>query len=561
MPKPPTYDELVPGWPLEKRWQDLRNHQDCSVKPEAAQLIDLQGCDTFYNSSLGKYQTDCSQKPVLEAALDTAGDWCWQYIEWRTSPEAAQELLGEQYGIDEEFATQLVNTSKAAVGPNITDDMWKVVKTFWKPATMKAWQTTLEFSPNLLPFIPIWNRLQPSMRDWFCIFRPWVPIATYAQEVAHKKKMAVLKADAVVAKTGLPKGAIQIKQGWTRASRSTDMIMPFCVKPQAIEAGQSILAAVQATQAETLEGTQEALEQKDAILREEAERGHQHRVEQFLATCTPGDVQYFKGVKYTCEEAAALVTEEVEETPAPVEEAKPNILPWVLGGLGLVAGGPVGGIAGFAAGAALGKKSETYVGQAFELEEPPAEMFEGVPKEKHAALRREYECAQVAGYLWERDYPAVGKAMLGLEHNNAEYLAEYGQLPVKWRTGVNLCAQFFGKEKVSAAWNSMSKEERGEHLKYVRSELARVTAGKPGTSIVCSPAISMEECKDRLEKAIDEHTCKGISIPLGAPGLNACVSYQMLSGAALGLGVLAKNKWVVGAGLAGLLFFGTKKKG
>ena len=185
--------------------------------------------------------------------------------------------------------------------------------------------------------------------------------------------------------------------------------------------------------------------------------------------------------------------------------------------------------------------SEFYVGEAFQMEPSPAAMLAELPANERPAAERSWECAQVAGYLSERNYPAVAFAMLGLEHNNAEYIEQYGELPPNWRTAVNQCAQFFGAEKVKAAWNAMSRDQRGEHLAHVRAELARVTEGKPGTSLVCSPAVPRAECVRRLRKEIDRATCKGVSVPMGPPGFSVCVPRWLIWGGAAVVGLLVIN--------------------
>ncbi len=180
----------------------------------------------------------------------------------------------------------------------------------------------------------------------------------------------------------------------------------------------------------------------------------------------------------------------------------------------------------------------TYVGQAFEMEPPPAAMLEELPAKERPAAAKAWECAQVAGYLDQQNYPAVSRAMLGLEHNNAEYISQYQELPPNWRAAVNQCAQFFGAEKVRDAWDSLGQGERAAHLAYVRTELERVTKGRPGTSVVCSAAVPRSECVRRLREEIDRATCKGISIPMGPPGFSVCVPRWLIWGGAAVVGLL-----------------------
>ena len=128
----------------------------------------------------------------------------------------------------------------------------------------------------------------------------------------------------------------------------------------------------------------------------------------------------------------------------------------------------------------------TYLGQAFEMEPPPAAMLEELPAKERPAAAKAWECAQVAGYLDQQNYPA----------------------------------------------------ERAEHLAYVRAELERVTKGRPGTSMVCSAAVPPAECVRRLREEIDRATCKGISIPMGPPGFSVCVPRWLIWGGAAVVGLL-----------------------
>jgi hypothetical protein len=186
------------------------------------------------------------------------------------------------------------------------------------------------------------------------------------------------------------------------------------------------------------------------------------------------------------------------------------------------------------------------IGRVNRLRPPAGSLYVGVmgssdPTPTTPAPSTSQLCAELSGKLHEAGYDALPKAMVGLEHNNAVYLEEYRDLTPEWRNGLNICAQHFGGQKVKEAWDAYTPAQKTEHLEYVQKELDKATKGKPGVSFLCPPGMPPAACKQALEEEIDRATCKGISVPLGPAGLNACVPRWLIVGGAAVVGLLIYN--------------------
>lgn len=568
MAKPDTYDTPVPGWPGKKPWRELVFDLDCSTKPSAAQYIDINGCDEVFNYATGQTYSDCSAKPGLQNALSTATQWCEDYVDWRASSDAAQEKLGAEHGIDFETANMLIMDPGANVDWSpLTAKEVHTFRSFWAPPTQASFRDLLVGTPDITPFIPIWNKLSDGIRLWFCIYRPWVPVVLYKQEQEKARRTAaIVKATGtggtLKSKVGM-KGVVYAKG---KAPASTAMKIPFCVDTS--QALKDTAKAIAQTQAAAVVATQEHLVNEEQQIQNIAAQAHVDHVAKFRQRCTPGEEFFHKGVRYICEDAQARAIPDSEGEPSPQfaeddtqdegsdsegGEAAPNILPVVLGGLGLVTGGPLGGAAGYALGSALAPKDDANVG----FMGPPETGKTYAQKQREAEVA---ECTAFVQYVRDNGLNALADGLQALPHNNADYIAQLNQLTPEDKERAFKCAYVASEILLEQSWADLTPEEKKAHTAQVKQKLDEATKGKKGTTVVCPPGTPPAQCKDQIEAAIDEQTCNGVSIPLGPKGLNACLTYELMAGSAIGLGILVKNKWVAGAGALALLALQAKKR-
>lgn len=548
MAKPQNDDALIDGWPTERRWRDLVFEADCSAKPAATAVVYDQGCETYYNTALAKNVTDCSKQPVYQAALTEAQSRCGLYKAWLTSDEGATEYLGSQYGITEDVADQFFAPDAQEqyggnIGKSLTAKEWKALTQLWNAKTQAAFQTVLEITPNMLPFIPIWNQLDPFARDVFCIYRPWVPITVWAQEqakiaaAAQKTKLIQkIKGSPIAAPIGKPKGALMLKKA---KPLPATMIVPWCVDLS--DAQATVEQQVSQTQKTTLAGTKVELEQRQDAERTMMEEAHVNKVAQFAASCQPGEVIYHKGIKYECYEAQEQLmpdSQQVEEEEEPVAEQPNKALPWILGGVGAVAAGPVGAVAGYAAGAAIARQGAAYVGNGFAGIDPSAGGTTYAQKQQAAKIAK---CNELLAYLDANGLDAIAAALQAQPHNNARFLEQKQQLAPDIRELVHECAYFASELMLEEAWAELSPDEQKKHTQWFQEKAKEATKGKPGVTAFCPPGMAPADCKTKIEQEIDKATCKGVNVPLGTIGgrtASFCVSTRVIVGTALGIGAL-----------------------
>lgn len=146
-------------------------------------------------------------------------------------------------------------------------------------------------------------------------------------------------------------------------------------------------------------------------------------------------------------------------------------------------------------------------------------------------------CSSFISYLDANGLDALSAAVQGLEHNNARYFDQYGQLTTDDREALNECAHLAASEMLAERWSELTPEEQTAHNKWIREKLAEETSGKPGISVVCPPGTTPEQCVNKIHKAVDAAECKGgVRVPLGP--VDGCIPRGLIVGAAVGIGFL-----------------------
>jgi hypothetical protein len=298
MPEPTTYNQEVPGWP-GRVWRDLVVPEDCGIRPHREAEI--------FNAKTHK-------QPKLKAGIVTASQWCEEWKQWSTSTAAAVEKLGAQFEVPEAAAAQVLacGSSKwadsvAGYSRPLTEDEHNLLCTLWN------WPDGTQIpDPILGAFVEVWNKLHPAGHEWFCTYRPRIPIEAWKWYQKARTASATLGIAQGV--TGGGKSAARKEQ----LSPLRWMIRPACAASDPAAIKSEILSGTR----KELKDRQEAGERMAEEIRDAMDNG---------TTETPPE-------------------EPPEEAPAR------SPLPLLLGGLGFLVGGPVGGVGGYAAGVMLAKK-------------------------------------------------------------------------------------------------------------------------------------------------------------------------------------------------------------
>jgi hypothetical protein len=301
MPEPITYNQEVPGWP-GRVWRDLVVPEDCGIRPSREAEI---------------FQAPGWKQPKLQAGIVTASQWCEEWKQWSTSTPAAVEKLGAQFEVPEAAAAQVLacGSSKWADGVAgysrpLTEGEHNLLCTLWN------WPDGTPIpDPILGAFVEVWNKLYPAGHEWFCTYRPRIPIEAWGWYQKARKTAPTLGGPGRV--TGGGRSAAKKQQ----LSPTRWMIRPACAASDPDTIRSEILSGTR----RELKDRQEAGERMAAEIRE------------------------------TLEGQSGTLPEEPPEEPPEGSPAR-SPLPLLLGGLGFLVGGPVGAAGGYVAGVAISKK-------------------------------------------------------------------------------------------------------------------------------------------------------------------------------------------------------------
>lgn len=319
-PYPPSTSPPPPGWSLP--WSDYIAEGVCEVKAYAHNEME---------------HTPGIQKAGRWEGLQTAIKWCQAHENWKTSPEAVQENLGIQYGADFATVNGIMNGTFAVYGKGsgegLTSPMWDTVKKLWNTKDAAAFRkVTGGYSLTML--IPIWNKLNTQAQEWFCQFKPWVPISLWKADQQRIGKTKLLLTGSIPSLSGSAlASAIWMKDKKVKGA----MAQPSCYFADPAD-------VVEATKAGTLDYLEERATSdarysmiSNAISLTNMGFATPAQVEIAQAHLPPGD------------------QEDPTEPPPDDEDKKGNMLPLILAGLGFFAAGPPGALGGFALGAMVAK--------------------------------------------------------------------------------------------------------------------------------------------------------------------------------------------------------------
>ena len=475
MPQPSNAD--VPGWPPGWKWQDIVSDLDCQIRPLAKKEIDSETYEPFLMAKLD--------------GLEIAKKRCAEYQAYLVSDEGIAEQLGIQNLDTEEDATLIIENGWFGEGTLPTSGI-KLVQSFWKPATEEAWIVAKAQTPDLLPFVPYWNALDPHVKEYFCQYRPWVPIEVFKQSQARATKVNYLFIPGVK------------PPPWI-------MARPSC-------AGETVAQALEKTKAGT-----------KAYIKDKIKAGKAQAKEARIKYYAPAEI---------------APADQSEEPPPPTPERNP--LPLLLGGLGLATAGPLGAAGGYALGVALSPQTdrlnvgaplyaENLLGQ---LQEAGGDLYMETVGAPFAYLIDLYftgettdpataqECADWRSYLENLDatgFPtdALIAKMDGTAHDNARYLEQYKTLAPGDRENLNRCALAKGQAIIEEVAASLTPEEKAAAIARTDQLLAELQkAGKfqGGVLITQEPGqVSALNAVMQARAALDPSPFSGTINLLGVP--------------------------------------------